>query len=72
MIVQEGEVSEVGKRILESDEVEEQKDRLGGRGSTGCDTDADVRVDVGGETSKDGKGSALSVLPAKARRDAFI
>lgn len=64
--------SEVGRRILGSDEVGEQKDRPGGRESTGYDTDAGIRTDGGGGTGEGGKESAVSVPPAKARRDAFI
>ena len=62
----------VGERILGSDEAEEQKDRPGGRESTGCDTDAGVWADGGGGTGEGGKESAVNVPPAKARRDAFI
>jgi len=72
MGVEEDSASVVGGRIFGSDEVEEQMDRPGGRGSTGCDTDADIRADGGGGTGEGGKESAVSVPPAKARRDAFI
>jgi len=65
-------VLKVGLRIVGSEEAEEQKDRPEGRESTGCDTDTDNRADVGGETGKDIKESAASILPVKARRDAFI
>ena len=61
-----------GGRTLESVGVEEQKDRLGGRGSTGCDIDTDSRADVDGETGEDDKESATSIPPVKPRRDAFI
>jgi len=63
---------EVGRRILGSDEAGEQKDRPGGRESTGCGTDADIQADDGGGTGEDGKESVVSVPSAKARRDAFI
>ena len=63
---------EIGGRILESEGVEEQKDRLEGRESTGCDIDTDSRGGVGGETGRDGKESVASIPPVKARRDAFI
>ena len=72
MGVQEDWVLEFGGRILESEGVEEQKDRLGGRKSTGCDIDTDSRADVGGKTGRDGKESVESIPPVKARRDAFI
>ena len=51
---------------------EEQKDRPGGRGSTGCGTGAGIRAGVGGGTGKDSKERAVSNPPVKARRDAFI
>ena len=70
--MQEDSASVVEKRIMGSVEVEEQKDRPGGRGSTGCDTDAGIRADGGGGTGEGVKESAVSVPPAKARRDAFI
>ena len=62
----------VGRSILESEDFEEQKDRPEGRESTGCDTDIDIRADVGWETSKNGRESVVSVPPVEARRDAFL
>lgn len=61
-----------GERISESEGAEEQRDRPEDRESTGCDTDAGSRADVGGETGKGGKESVVSIPPVKARRDAFI
>ena len=72
MGVREDWVLEYGGRILESEGVEEQKDHLEGRGSTGCDIGADSRADVGVETGGDSKESVASIPPVKARRDAFI
>jgi hypothetical protein len=46
MGVQEDWVLGFGGRILESEGVEEQKDHLEGRESTGCDTGTDSRADV--------------------------
>ena len=63
---------EAGRRILGSGVAEEQKDRPGGRGSTGCGTGAGIRAGVGGGTGKDSKERAVSNPPVKARRDAFI
>jgi len=63
---------EFGGRTLKSEGVEEQRDRLEGRGSTGCDTDTDSRADVGGDTGQEGEESVMSIPPVKARRDAFI
>jgi len=72
MGVQGDSASVAGERIMGSVEVEEQKDRPGGRESTGCDTDGGIRAGDGGGTGEGGKESAVSVPPAKARRDAFI
>ena len=62
----------IGGRGVGSEAAEEQMDRPGGRGSTGCDTDTDIRADGGGGTGEGGKESAANIPPAKARRDAFI
>ena len=72
MGVEEDWVLEFGGRILESEGVEEQKDHLEGRESTGCGIDTDSRTDVGEKTGRDGKESAASTRPVEARRDAFI
>lgn len=65
-------VLEVGGRVCESEQAEEQKDRLEGQESTGSDTDAEARADIHGGAGRDRKESVMSILPVKARRDAFI
>lgn len=63
---------EVEGGVSESEWAEGQKDRPEGQESIECDMDADTRADVDGGTSKDHEELAVSILPVKARRDAFI
>ena len=63
---------EVGGRVCESEKAEEQRGHPEDQESTGYDTGAETRADIGAGTSRDNKESGLSIPPVKARRDAFI